>query len=386
MGSPMPNRWLCALCAASTLGLAACGSSNPAPASSQAAADPARQAAMIAARQKFFGVENVNPATGAMAADEVHMVWASVSTFAVNLAGHVVLFDAYIHKQEDGPNYVPATVQDLIDLAPEYVILGHGHFDHGLEAGAIAAASGATVVGTQSHCDQSIAQAGDQEIRCMPIFQPDELGGAVRSVDLLPGVCTLAVLHQHSGATPPDTTRNVANVGPLPIINPNSLLLHPPGPSIKLDAAGDEGGDVLYQFRIRHFTLVYHDTAGPMKDDPTWAPVFDVFRELTKTARTDVENGAVVGFNMPTNGMRDHAMYIDALNPKIFIPNHQDFVFEYGAADWIQLALQTELESYTARPQMRWLTDPGDYLKPNYLRFDVNDPNWVDAGESPCAG
>jgi hypothetical protein len=105
-----------------------------------------------------------------------------------------------------------------------------------------------------------------------------------------------------------------------------------------------------------------------------------VLRNLPKT---DVQNGSVVGFNMPTNGMRDHAKYVDAVNPKIFVPNHQDFVYEYGASEWIRAALETELESYAARPEMRWLTDPQDYLKANYLRFKVGDARWVD-DEAPC--
>lgn len=332
---------------------------------------------MIAARQRVFGAENVDPRTGALAADEVHLVWLSVSTFAVNLAGHVVLFDAYIHKLEDAPNYVPATVQDLIDLAPEYVFIGHGHFDHALDAPAVAVSSGATLVGTQAHCAQAIEQAS-ADIQCVALFQPDEPGGTVRAFDLIPGVCSLAVLHQHSGATAPDSSRDPTNIAP-PIPNPNAALIHPPGPSVRVDAAGDEGGDILYQFRISHFALTWHDTAGPMKDD--MPHVYDVFRTLPQT---DVESGAVVGFNMITNGLRDHAMYIDAVNPKVFVPNHQDFVFEYGAGDWILPALERELQAYAARPEIRWLSDPADYLKPNYLRFRTRDERWVDDGETPC--
>lgn len=364
---------------ASTL-LAACGSSAD-PVAGAASLDPARKAAMIAARQKFFGAENVDPATGAMTrSDEVHMVWASVSTFAVNLAGHVVLFDAYIHKEEDGPAYVPATTQDLIDLAPEYVFLGHGHFDHGLDGGAIAAATGATVVGTQQHCDQASVQAGDAAIRCIALFQPDEPNGASRQQSLIPGVCMTAVLHQHSDAVPPDPTRDVTRIAPLPVPSANTLLLHPPGPSLTLDPAGDEGGDVLYQFRIGHFALTWHDTAGPVEHNG-----LDVYAVLAALPKTDVQNGSVVGFNMPTNGMRDHARYIDTINPKIFVPNHQDFVYEYGAGEQIRPALESELEAYTARPEMRWLSDPNDYLKANYLRFRVDDARWVDAGEAPCS-
>lgn len=361
-----------------SLGLCACGASvSSDPVKGTAAAGAAAKPETIAARQKFFGVENVDAITGAVASDEVHMVWASVSTFAVNMAGHVVLFDAYIHKQEDRPNYVPIVLQDLIDLAPEYIILGHGHFDHAVEAGKIALATGATIVGTQSHCDQAAAQAG-ADIKCIAAFTADEPSGAVRELNLFPNVCTLAVLHEHSAATAPDLSRDPTIVA-LPVPSPNTVLLHPPGPSLTLDPNGDEGGDILYQFRIGHFSLAFHDTSGPMKDDMPL--VFETFRSLPKT---DVENGAIVGFNMPTNGLRDPAMYIDSVNPKVFIPNHHDFVYEYGAGEWIRPALEKELASYTARPEMRWLSDPNDYLKANYLKFKVGDARWVDAGEAPC--
>ena len=334
-------------------------------------------AAVIAARQKFFGAEHVDPSTGDLPRDEVHLSWVSVATFAAAIDGHVVLLDAYIHKEEDRPNYVPATTQDLIGLRPEAIVIGHGHYDHALRAPEIAAATGATIVGTQGHCDQAIAQAG-QPLECVVVFDADSAMGDVTEFDLLPDVCSAAVLHLHSAAEPPDPEHDHTNtVTPIP--DPGSVILHPPGTSTTVIAPGDEHGTVLYQFRIGDFTLTYHDSAGPLKEN---APeVFDVFRALP---RTDVQVGAILGFNQPTNGLRDPAMYIAAIDPQVFVPNHHDFVAEYGSSDDFEGVLLRDLDTYGVDPEVRFLYDPFDYVRPNLLRFDITAPRGADAAGTPC--
>jgi L-ascorbate metabolism protein UlaG (beta-lactamase superfamily) len=348
-------------------------------ATSLTAVAPADLAATIRERQRFFGAENVDPRTGALPRDEVPHVWVSVSTFAAALDGHVVLFDAYIHKQEDNKRgYVPAVTQDLINLHPEAIILGHGHYDHGQLAGPIAAATGARIVGTQGHCDQASADAG-RKLPCLPAFGASAKFGDKKEISVLPGVCTTVVLHVHSAAEPPDPTRDPTNPA-VGTPDPSVILQHPPGPSTTVFAPGDELGTLLYQVRIGHFALTMHDSTGPLKEE---APqVFPVLRSLHPT---DVEVGALVSFNNPTNGMRDSAMYIDALRPDVFVPNHHDFIGgEYGGADEYKPQLERELLAYKARPEIRFLYDPFDYVRPNVLRYDVDAPRWVDAGDVPC--
>jgi L-ascorbate metabolism protein UlaG (beta-lactamase superfamily) len=339
---------------------------------------PADLQATIAERSRFFGAENVDQRTGALPRNEVHLSWVSVSTFAAALDGHVVLFDAYIHKGEEQRAYVPATTEDLIALRPEAILLGHGHYDHGQLTGPIAAATGATVVGTQGHCDQASVDAGKQ-LSCVVAFGNDAAFGAQKAISVLPGVCTTAVLHVHSAAEPPDLERDVTNPA-IGVPDPGVVLEHPPGPGTTVLAPGDEHGTVLYQLRIGHFTLTMHDSSGPLKEQ---APeVFPVLRSLRPT---DVQVGALVSFNNPTNGLRDAAMYVQALQPKVFVPNHHDFIGgEYGGADDYEPQLERELASYDVDPELRFLYDPYDYVRPNLLRFDVDDPRWVDR-EVPCA-
>jgi hypothetical protein len=53
----------------------------------------------IAARQRFFGLDNVDPRTGAIRDDLVILSWTGVSSFAAAFMGHVVFLDAYIARE-----------------------------------------------------------------------------------------------------------------------------------------------------------------------------------------------------------------------------------------------------------------------------------------------
>src|SRR5436305_11423512 len=90
---------------------------------------------LVNARQKFFGIENVD-ANGNVKGDKVIVSWASNTTYVASIEGRVVLLDSYINRPE-----LPASVpidrrrspflpQDFINLMPEAIFLGHGHFDH----------------------------------------------------------------------------------------------------------------------------------------------------------------------------------------------------------------------------------------------------------------
>ena len=123
------------------------------------ATTPLAPPALVSARQHFFGAENVNGKTGRVNPDKVILSWFSVSSLAAAIRGHVVLLDTYIDTREDYPNRVPTTLQELVALQPEFIFIGHGHFDHADTAGYIAAVTGATVVGTPEHCAQARTDA-----------------------------------------------------------------------------------------------------------------------------------------------------------------------------------------------------------------------------------
>lgn len=338
----------------------------------------------VKARQHFFGAENV-AADGSLPRGRVILSWFSVASFAAAIDGHVVLLDAYIHKGEDRPNYVPTTTDELAALRPEAIFIGHGHYDHASTAGQLAARTNATVIGTPEHCDQTKAQAEAYAGRVLPIRCIEAVdrgsapGAEVRELRPLgDDVCVSVFKHVHSAAEPPDAEHRDPQLLPPPLIDPTLILVHPPGPSAVpglVNTDGDEGSSLLYQFRVGRFSLVWNDSSGPLRER---APnVFDVMRRLPAT---DVQFNAVLGFNNPTNGVRDPVDYINAIRPKVMFPTHHDFVAEYGSGDGFEQYMYREMarhEGLTAATELRWLRDPYDYLRPGLASFNANDPRWA---------
>src|SRR5204862_1345075 len=58
-------------------------------------ADPA----LVAARQKFFGIENVDE-RGRVDKDKVIFSWETNTTYAVSVQGRIILIDSYINRHE----------------------------------------------------------------------------------------------------------------------------------------------------------------------------------------------------------------------------------------------------------------------------------------------
>lgn len=329
----------------------------------------------IALRQKFFGPDNVDARTGAVRKDVVILTWASVMTYAAAINGRVVLFDAWVARGEHS-GYVPTSASELAGLRPEFVFIGHGHFDHAADAAQVVAESGATVVGTPEHCDQVRAQAlanyGDKKVSCIAAAPRAAPYGTVSRPKVLAGIPLTTVTVVHSGAKAPDPSDSGGLHQPLTPPNDFSVIAkYPPTPQdvafLGSHQTDKEGGDVLYQFQIGAFTLTVHDTSGPNKEQ---APqVYDALRRLPKT---DVEIASVQGFGQITNGGRDFRLITEALRSQELVPGHHD--------NWLP-GLSTRGEEYrpyvvqeldripaAQRPVLHWVQDQDDYLKPMVWR------------------
>jgi len=113
---------------------------------------PAKDAdqALVKARQKFFGIENVDE-KGKVKKDKVIFSWATNTTYVASVRGRVMLLDSYLLHAElptDGPidkRRTKALPQDFVDLQPEAIFLGHGHGDHADNAAYVAKWTGATI-------------------------------------------------------------------------------------------------------------------------------------------------------------------------------------------------------------------------------------------------
>src|SRR3954454_2333231 len=119
-----------------------------------AAVDPA----VLKARQKFFGIDNVDTNTGAVKKDKVIASWATNTTYVTSILGRVVLLDSFIQRPElptvpIDRRMSPVLPQDFIDVRPEAIFLGHGHGDHADNAAYIAKWTNAVIYASPETCD-----------------------------------------------------------------------------------------------------------------------------------------------------------------------------------------------------------------------------------------
>ena len=188
---------------------------------------------VIAARQKFFGAENVDARTGAVSSDRVIFSWATNTTYAVSVLGHVLLLDSYVTGLELKPGRTSFVIQHLVDLQPEALLIGHGHFDHADNATYIAKWTEATIYASPEACDQFQADvtrmyndpnainggakiiADDTPVHCVGVVSRGSTPAAeVANLTFLqPVACVLAFKHMHSASVPYDPT--------YPVVVPN---------------------------------------------------------------------------------------------------------------------------------------------------------------------
>ncbi|WP_143547553.1 MBL fold metallo-hydrolase [Rhodococcus sp. ACPA4] len=338
-----------AAAAASTLGMTNASASVP------ASVNPT-----ITARQRFFGPENVDPATGEVDSSKTILSWFGVTNFAMAIAGNVVLLDAWVPRGEFS-NYVPTSPEELAALAPSHILIGHGHFDHAADAAEIASMCGATIVGTDEHCSQIAAQA-TTELRTLP------LDSDRTDFSLSNGVAVHSVRHLHSALRAPRGEQP-----PLVLVPDFSPAIeHPPTPHDTAHLASHfndaEGGSLLYQFVVGDFVLTWHDSTGPLFTD---APeILDAMRALPVST---VQIGSIQGYNQYTNGLSDPLDYIRALRPSLFVPAHHDNWLAPLSAPAVayEERLRQALAGLPTSPELLLLTDPADYVQPPRLTFDI---------------
>jgi hypothetical protein len=393
----------------------------------------------IAARQLIFGREHVDP-TGALPDDKVIFSWLSASAFGAAVEGRVIMLDSYATRLEVEPGRTPFVIADLVALNPEAILIGHGHGDHADNAAYIAAKTGATIYATEETCgvmqtdfDRMAADPLIQEhperafpagasVSCVPVTSAGSTPGTeVLNLPVLePQACVTAFRHLHSVSVDPDPS-----FPPTPveiIVDERDEYLFPAGTDLwpnprqiphdevepvegqfntqTTPSAPGGAESVFYSFILRdgtNFSFVWHNTAGALKEgkgngwDGTPEDGQRIIGLLDALRPVDVQLGTAATGNFTNNGLRDLIMYQDAMEPGIFIPNHitTGSQAREGSSASVYAGYLKQLDlmqmPVEERPQIRWLVDPMDYLKP--IVFDVDNPAWSDpVKEAALAG
>lgn len=337
-------------------------------------------AATQAARDRLLGPGATDPA-------QVRLWWYGVSGFIVSAGGHLFLFDAWevvgAHK-----DYAPIGRDDLVALMPEAIFIGHGHFDHAADTGYVASRTGAAVIGGSNVCRMARERAVTNGLPfpCLLLGdETDRAAGSLLSVPIWSDLPAITILkHIHSAAEPADLAR-----GGMPLIYLPEIVTYlqhlntdPAEIASFLQSLPDDGGvgdptggTWAYHLRVGEFSLLWHDSSGPIAGDDAGAvAVRDALRRLPGCV--DVELGAIVGFGMVTSGLRDALAYVANAHPALFLPGHHDAWMPGigGGAAAYEASWQAALDSLAHPPEQDYLRDPDDYLK--VRSFSVADPRW----------
>jgi hypothetical protein len=98
---------------------------------------------------------------------------------------------------------------------------------------------------------------------------------------------------------------------------------------------------------------------------------------MDRLGPVDVDIGSVVSLGYNQNGERDIVSYLEHMRPRYFIPNHMTAVAVEGSSlewkDGFTEALNAAGVPQATRPQILWIVDPNDYLRP--IVFDLKEHN-----------
>ncbi len=386
----------------------------------------AADAPMIAARQKIFGIENVDPATGAVRKDRVVFSWLGHMTGAVSLMGRVIMMDTYIPRLEVTPGRTPYVIKDIVDLKPEAAFISHGHGDHADNAAFLAAKTGAKLYMSSEACatalnalarmkadpfmqaDPFYAIPANATISCTGITDAGSIPGTqvVRINQLEPQVCIngFRALHSQAVAVDPDWGDRVVVDTPDPrdptlfpvgvsLTPPNNPAQRQPGQQDLRQGAGIGGADQIdYQFVVRggyNFSILFNSSVGAMKEGigSNWLNgtpadgkrLLDLVRALPAT---DLNFATLSSGNTDHNAWRDHVYWAEAVRPKIMTTGHAPVgaALQYYAGFLDQLKLMEQPKNaWPGFPRALWPivrnhTDPSDVLKPEV--YNIGDPVW----------
>ncbi len=337
--------------------------------------------ATIAARQKWFGMDNVNPRTGAVRKDRVIMSWAGISTFAASFNGHVILLDGAIAYGPSGTwgsnkGWVGTTAEEYASLNPEMYLFGHGHADHmGNTPQILAVLPTLQMYGMEEHCNDIKTIMAPTPVNCTSILHAGAQFGeqATIPVNLIPGVDIRAVKHPHS-AGPTDKINDPAfDTEQVTPHSCDSYTLYPPDGTEPREVGGPTSGVLSFSWQFHfqgtNFSLGWADTTGAIEghvivnglgDGDNVPPVYATW------PHTNVMFGAIA-----VSPRRIMNQQINAIEPQLFIPIHHDpCTYDVKKEFDDQMAtVPTALQ-----PAVWWLTDPGDYHRP--LVFDPTSPVW----------
>ncbi|MBW3552768.1 MAG: MBL fold metallo-hydrolase [Gemmatimonadetes bacterium] len=283
----------------------------------------------------------------------VSLTWLSVTNWLVEAGDTRILLDGYLTRidrrlvEADGSSRGAAVtdtaeLRELLrpavpDLRLDWILVGHGHWDHAFDVPAIAELTGARIAGARTVCLQAVA-LGVEAGRCVPVE-----GGEVLELD--GDVRVRVVRWHHSGDPATEAGRRLS--APLelrapPPVDPRTGGLRPGF----LEDYPNGGGGRAYLLGIGdgpdRTTLFWSNSGNPA----VWDTALQADTAFLHAAGVDLSNLEPAGVPRPTRellvaaleeeglegvdvwigfpGSEHVRQVVTTLRPATFIPHHWD--------------------------------------------------------------
>ncbi len=234
---------------------------------------------------------------------QVSLTWLGVTHWLVEYQDTAILLDAYVSRP--GPGVTGPTeegldlMQRVLDAAGvealDLILVGHSHFDHAVDCGAVALRTGAQVVGTETTC--LIAQAEG-----LPTDRCTRVGNGNRA-DPFEGVSIQTIRTIHCNPTGIGTFAELDE-------EPENPFAAPIGGVVSfLITFGDE------------LTLLYQNSIGPLDGDDSSGEDYVANLEAVLGAGVEIDLWlSPIGF---LEGPELDAYY-DRVRPRFVLAQHWD--------------------------------------------------------------
>lgn len=283
----------------------------------------------------------------------IALTWLSITNWLVEAGDTRILLDGYLTRidrrlvEADGSSHGPPVTDTaelrrllsraLPDLRLDWILVGHGHWDHAFDVPAIARMTGARIAGSRTVCHQATA-LGVDPARCTAVEGGEELS-------LAGNVRARVIRWQHSGDPTTEAGRLLATPlelrSPPPVdpgtggLRPGFLEDYPNGGGVRAYLLTIDEGD-------RESTLFWSNTGNPQ----AWDVAFPADTAVLRRAGVNLGNLEPAPFDIPTRDLLQAALreegllgvdawigaptpahvrqVVPVLRPRVFIPQHWD--------------------------------------------------------------
>lgn len=304
----------CGVLAAAML-VAACASGAARPFTDPRSETSDRVDAAAAPRDPACYARALASTGGAMPGDPHTLAvrWMGYSNFELAYGGHILLLDAYYDR---GSAYPPLGFKAGDVKRADAILIGHGHFDHMSDAAAVAAATGAVVVGAPVTVEKLQAQAVD------PARVKTVTGRGGETLQLS-GFTIEPILGRHGA--PPATVVAPINAALAQVGKPLSAEEAAEQRAIRQRGTSDSRviaeGTIAYLITLDDgFRILFRDSGGPVTE---WERA-----AMERVGPVDLALVAVSAAYLTPLTAAQAAEHVRTYRPDVFMPAHHDAPYD----------------------------------------------------------